>query len=103
MAPMRTVDAVEATNQWDSLLDLVERGEEITITRHGKPVARLVRSPLRNEAARRAIEEINEVRKGVTLGGISNQGFDQRRPKVSGRRQSSSSASASAGVSGCRG
>jgi prevent-host-death family protein len=38
------VGAFEAKNTLGSLLDRVERGEEIVITRHGKPVARLVAS-----------------------------------------------------------
>jgi prevent-host-death family protein len=41
---MREVGAFEAKNTLGSLLDRVERGEEIVITRHGKPVARLVSS-----------------------------------------------------------
>jgi len=36
------VGAFEAKNTLGSLLDRVENGEEIVITRHGKPVARLV-------------------------------------------------------------
>lgn len=39
---MKEVGAFEAKNTLSALLDLVERGEEVTITRHGKPVARLV-------------------------------------------------------------
>ena len=39
---MREVGAFEAKNKLSQLLDEVERGEEITITRHGKEVARLV-------------------------------------------------------------
>jgi prevent-host-death family protein len=39
---MTEVGAFEAKNTLGSLLDRVERGEEIVITRHGKPVARLV-------------------------------------------------------------
>jgi len=38
----RQVGAFEAKNTLGSLLDRVENGEEIVITRHGKPVARLV-------------------------------------------------------------
>ena len=34
--------AFEAKNKLGHLLDLVEAGEEVTITRHGKEVARLV-------------------------------------------------------------
>jgi prevent-host-death family protein len=39
---MREIGAFEAKNTLGSLLDRVQRGEEIIITRHGKPVARLV-------------------------------------------------------------
>jgi len=35
------VGAFEAKNRLGALLDRVEQGEEIVITRHGKPVARL--------------------------------------------------------------
>jgi prevent-host-death family protein len=38
---MHEVGAFEAKNTLGSLLDRVERGEEVLITRHGKPVARL--------------------------------------------------------------
>ena len=41
---MQEIGAFEAKNTLGSLLDRVERGEEIVITRHGKPVARLVAS-----------------------------------------------------------
>jgi prevent-host-death family protein len=39
---MQEIGAFEAKNTLGSLLDRVETGEEIVITRHGKPVARLV-------------------------------------------------------------
>lgn len=39
---MREIGAFEAKNTLGSLLDQVEQGEEIVITRHGRPVARLV-------------------------------------------------------------
>ena len=77
---MPTVGAFEAKNRLGALLDLVERGEEVTITRHGKPVAKLVapatsetqqQEPFDKEAAKAAVEAIREMRKGVTLGGIS--------------------------------
>jgi prevent-host-death family protein len=68
---MATVGAFEAKTKLSELLDMVERGEEVTITRHGEPVARLV--PVRGDAERARvkalIEEIKETRKGLTLGG----------------------------------
>ena len=39
---MIEIGAFEAKNTLGSLLDRVEQGEEVVITRHGKPVARLV-------------------------------------------------------------
>ena len=41
---MQEIGAFEAKNTLGTLLDRVEGGEEIVITRHGKPVARLVAS-----------------------------------------------------------
>ena len=39
---MLEVGAFEAKNTLGTLLDRVQNGEEVLITRHGKPVARLV-------------------------------------------------------------
>jgi prevent-host-death family protein len=46
---------------------MVEAGEEITITRNGKPVARMVPVPAPRdvEKAREAVERIRELRKSV--------------------------------------
>lgn len=69
---MITVGAFEAKTKLSELLDRVERGEEVLITRHGQPVARLIRA---EEAKRRDMADIlkkmEEVRERNTLGGIS--------------------------------
>ncbi len=67
---MITVGAYEAKTQFSALLETVERGEEVLITRHGKPVARLVKaqSASRDEIDA-AIARILERREGVTTGG----------------------------------
>ena len=59
---MIEIGAFEAKNTLGSLLDRVERGEEIVITRHGKAVARLVPNTRRvdSEQARAAFERIRE-------------------------------------------
>jgi prevent-host-death family protein len=56
------VGAFEAKNTLGSLLDRVENGEEIVITRHGKPVARLVPNNVRigREQAQAALDRIRE-------------------------------------------
>ncbi|HMQ57476.1 MAG TPA: type II toxin-antitoxin system prevent-host-death family antitoxin [Rhizobiaceae bacterium] len=71
---MPQVGTLEAKNRLSSLLERVERGEEVTITRHGKPVARLV-PPLPDEGklerAREAAKWIRENRGGNSLGDMS--------------------------------
>jgi prevent-host-death family protein len=50
--------AFEAKNRLGHLLDLVERGEEVTITRHGREVARLVpaKATRNRDVARAALD-----------------------------------------------
>ncbi|MGC2201212.1 MAG: type II toxin-antitoxin system prevent-host-death family antitoxin [Stellaceae bacterium] len=69
---MRQVGAFEAKNRLGALLDEVERGEEIVITRRGKRVARLIPADpgFDREAARRAVAGLLEASRGVTLGGL---------------------------------
>ena len=69
---MREVGAFEAKSKLGQLLDQVEHGEEIVITRRGRPVARLtsVEPGFDREKARRAVAGILETSKGVTLGGL---------------------------------
>ncbi len=56
------IGAFDAKNRLGHLLDLVEAGEEVTITRHGKEVARLVsaRAGHGRDAARAAVARIRE-------------------------------------------
>jgi prevent-host-death family protein len=71
----RTVTAREANQQFPQLLAAVERGEEVTITKHGKPIATI--APVSEagraeaEAKRRAAVEraIELMREGLPLGG----------------------------------
>jgi prevent-host-death family protein len=67
---MKVVGAFEAKNKLGQLLDLVERGEEVTITRHGKEVARIVpaRSRPAREEACAAIQRIRERAEAAKLG-----------------------------------
>ena len=69
---MHEVGAFEAKNTLGSLLDRVEQGEEVVITRRGKAVARLVPAdpgPDRQKA-RAAADRLIARSRGVTLGGI---------------------------------
>jgi len=80
---MREIGAFEAKNKFGHLLDEVAHGEEIVITRRGKPVARLVPAEpgFDREKARRAVAGILEISKGVTLGGLKIKDLiDEGRP-----------------------
>lgn len=63
---MRTVGSYEAKTHLPRLLDEVAKGETITITKHGVPVARLVppEGAERRDVAE-VIEAIRELRKRV--------------------------------------
>lgn len=69
---MREIGAFEAKNKLGTLLDWVESGEEVLITRRGKPVARLVSAvpTFDRDKARQAVANILARGKGVTLGGL---------------------------------
>ncbi len=67
---MRSVGAYEAKANLSKLLEAVEAGESITITRNGKAVAE-IRPIDRRARARQAIAAITQLRRGLTLGGIS--------------------------------
>jgi prevent-host-death family protein len=61
---MQTIQASEAKTKFLSILDEVERGESMIITRHGKPIARIVPEvQIDRERVERAIASIREIRK----------------------------------------
>lgn len=72
LSDSHTVGAYEAKTHFSALLEKVEAGEEITITKHGTPVARMV--PIKKqhtvEERRAAIERWTELSKGLSLGGL---------------------------------
>ena len=60
---MREIQASEAKAHLPQLLDEVERGETIVITRHGRAIARIVpEARRRQEEIDRAIETIKALR-----------------------------------------
>ena len=66
------VSAAEARNRLSELLAEAERGVEVTITRRGVPVARLVPTgpSFDRDRARRAAAGLREVSRGVRLDGL---------------------------------
>jgi prevent-host-death family protein len=69
---MKEIGAFEAKNKFGQLLDWVEAGDEIVITRRGKIVARLVppTAAVDHGAGIAAAARIRARRRGVTLGGL---------------------------------
>ena len=75
------VGAYEAKTHLPALLERVARGEQITITKHGKPIARLV--PIKRpdpDRRRKAIDKLKEFAKGRTLGVPIKQLINEGRP-----------------------
>jgi prevent-host-death family protein len=61
---MREIQASDAKAHLPQLLDEVERGETVIITRHGRPIARIVpEAELRQKEIDRAIEGIKALRR----------------------------------------
>lgn len=69
---MRHVGIFEAKTHLSQLLDAVEAGEEIVVTRRGKPIAHII--PPRDDRrkkAKAAVAKIRELRKGLSLDGLT--------------------------------
>ena len=63
---MASVTALEAKTRFGQLLERVARGEEVIITKHEKPVARLVPEGPRNLASvRAAVAELIALRRQI--------------------------------------
>jgi prevent-host-death family protein len=64
---MESVTAFEAKTRFGQLLKKVAQGEEVIITRHEKPVARLIPEGNRNlKSVREAVAGIWELRKQIS-------------------------------------
>jgi prevent-host-death family protein len=69
---MTTVGDLDARARLPQLLERVQAGETVVITRDGRPVAHLVPAPATapNTGTAERIEQWMEARKGVLLGGL---------------------------------
>ena len=73
---MASVTAFEAKTRFGQLLARVARGEEVVITKHEKPVARIVPEGGRDrESVRKAVAGIFELRKEIAA-------QNRRKPKL---------------------
>jgi len=63
---MQTIQASEAKTKFLSILDEVERGESMIITRHGKPIAHITPvAQIDRQRVERAIENMRVLRKRI--------------------------------------
>ncbi len=83
---MKTVAVFEAKNRFSELLAAVAHGEEITITRHGTPVARLVAlsanaqpSPQQRQSVSGAMQRLRVLGAGAELGCTVQQALESGR------------------------
>jgi prevent-host-death family protein len=66
-----SIGAYEAKTNLPRLLDQVERGDTVTITKHGRAVARLVPVSSRSSPPEAVIVALRSARVGVRRGGDS--------------------------------
>lgn len=80
---MLKIGAFEAKNTFGTLLDRVQRGEEILITRHGQPVARLVPNvcPIDQDQTRSALGRIRDRARHARLGGFDWDSLKESRDR----------------------
>lgn len=74
------IGAFEAKTHLSALLDRVERGEEVVITKHGRPVARLLPVARPAPQAQVAVERL------LQIGGSQRLDTDWRLLRDEGRR-----------------
>ena len=71
---METVGLFDAKTHLSALLARVTQREEITITRHGVPVAVLIPAERRHrEDSRKVAERIRALRRGARLEGVTDR------------------------------
>lgn len=82
-----TVGAYEAKAKLSELLDKVARGEQIVITRHGKPIARLVPEGGHDVAkAMAAVARLTAIRRDLAAQGVRVTQDEIRAMRDEGRR-----------------
>jgi len=69
---MQTIGAFSAKTHFSALLEKVEKGEQVIITKHGHPIAKLVPiTGISKTQAQEAIQAIKEFLSSHTLGKLN--------------------------------
>lgn len=79
---MDSIGSFEAKTHLAELLDRVESGEKITITRRGKPVAQLIPVPSQVDEAKQAVSRLRDRRKkiqGISLNELLDMAHEGHR------------------------
>ncbi|MNS85221.1 type II toxin-antitoxin system [compost metagenome] len=79
---MQSIGIAEAKNNFSALIDLVEKGEEVRITRHGKEVVRMLpvrRKPvITDEQIARELQQIQALQQTVRAPDATNSAATMR-------------------------
>ncbi|MEX8193765.1 type II toxin-antitoxin system Phd/YefM family antitoxin [Comamonas guangdongensis] len=80
---MQSVGIYEAKTRFSALIELVEQGEEVRITRHGKEVVRMLpvrrRPVISDEQIARELEQISALQATVQAPAATDSAADLRR------------------------
>ncbi|WP_159718485.1 type II toxin-antitoxin system Phd/YefM family antitoxin [Geminicoccus flavidas] len=82
---MEQVSVFEAKNRLSALLDQVEQGRPVTITRRGRPIARLVPAQLADDAGQ-AAARLRALRSAIAARGQKVTDEELRAWRDEGRR-----------------
>lgn len=68
---MQTISAIEAKTHFSVLLEQVEKGEQVIITKHGHPVAKLIPAiGVDRERVRKSMQRLKAFNQSNKLGGL---------------------------------
>jgi prevent-host-death family protein len=82
-----SIGAYDAKTRLSELLDRVEKGEQIVITRHGRPVARLIPEGLSDRsAASAALAQLTQYQNKLAARGVHFTTEELRAMRDEGRR-----------------
>jgi prevent-host-death family protein len=80
---MAKVTAFEAKTRFGELLDRVAKGEEVVITRHDKPVARLIpEGAQRLDEVRRSVQGLRDLQQRIRLRSKAKLSADEVRSAI---------------------
>lgn len=82
---MKEVGVLEAKTHFSALLDEVTSGAEIVITRHGRPVAKLVPSERSRASTRDSVARTLALRAAIAQEDPSDEPFDWKAAVEEGR------------------